>query len=232
MANIDPTACREYLYKDFIQNSLKDGNIPVAFIAKCIEDGVIDCHDDEIILALERSLGIRINPKVPPTIKAGFTGGAVGSGKTAPNVGGFSGMRRKQSPVMSSAIPPCLKEIPQREMFRQTVEEMDKRIKGSHSHAMEFKNFPKTILYDARNTWATPELFRTLASAPNFEIDRLRAAMYPATMSYCERMFEENGRTYMVPYVTVMEKFNQYGETVFRKGENYYKGGVVRRREG
>lgn len=183
MANIDPTVCREWLHKDFVQNRLKDGNIPVVFIAKCVEEGVIDCHDDVIILALEQSLGTRINPKVAPTIKAGFAGAAARSGKTGSDTGGFGGMRRKQSPVMGSAIPPCLKEIPGQEMFRALVTE------------------------------------------PSYAVDRLRAAMYPATMSYCERMFEENGRTYMVPYVTVMEDFDQDGNTRFVKGEDYYKGG-------
>lgn len=51
-------------------------------------------------------------------------------------------------------------------------------------------------------------------------VDKLRAAMYPALVSYCERTFTTSGRTYVVPYITVVNNCRNDGTQMYYKGKD------------
>lgn len=197
----------QVLRGETIQSALRQQRLPVAFLASCIETGVVDCHDKVLLAELERSLGRTIRPVTPPSIDSAEAARRVSSTAGMPVVGGTG-----------SGVPPFLQgSLPPQEMLRQSVAEMDARIAASE--VLQKKDFCGGILHAARRVWCTPELMRTLVADHSY-IDRLRAAMYPLLVSYCERIFEKDGRWYAVPYITIPQMDNKNGEQILRKGDD------------
>ena len=104
-------------------------------------------------------------------------------------------------PVIKTDLPGWMsRKLSKEEMYKMAVEETDKRIMGSH--ILQNKDFSVDLRL-AIEKWATPELFDYLSmKGPRAEAE-LRAAMYPLNVGFCHRIFEADGRSWMVPYITV-----------------------------
>lgn len=204
MATGDSSNYIEALRSSWVQNALSNREIPTEFLATCIEAGIVNIADEALLFEIEKSAGRRIKPMNPPTTD-------LSKQASSPSA-------RQNGPVMGSAKPPCLRNLPTNEMYRQAVAEMDAAM--ASSKILDDKHYPKCIVHNARRVWCTPGLMRTLVADPSY-VDKLRAAMYPATVSYCERTFEGNGRTYTVPYITIMEYCERDGIiNSLKKGED------------
>lgn len=198
---------------DYVQSALTNHMVPSAFVARCIEGGVIDCHDKALLSELERSIGQTIRPAKRPDFDA-----AEAARTAPPSQQGQRMVSTAGIPVVGG-VPPFLdKSIssPQ-EMLRRSVADMDARI--ASNTILSHKDFNTSIVFNARRVWCTPELMRTLVRDPGY-IDKLRAVMYPVLVSYSERVFEDGGRWYLVPYITVLKGFSLDGTRSYKKGED------------
>lgn len=208
--NLYPLALEKY--SSFIrsretQADLSNGKVPARLLAFCIERGLVDCNDKTILSELERSVGKPIRPLNPPQFDSAELA------RQLPRQSSTAGM-----PVVSSGTPPISDpSLSAPEMLRKSVAEMDARIAASE--ILKRKDFPESIKFNARKVWCSPALMRTLVRDPGY-IDKLRAAMYPVLVSYCERRFEDGGRWYIVPYVTVLDNFTNDGKYAMKKGEH------------
>lgn len=203
----------EALRGDMVQKALGNKQMPVQFLAYCIESGVVNVRDETLLFEIEKSIGRRLKPRFEPDMNLGD---ALGQSKASPaRVSSTKGM-----PVVGGAgsdKPPFARIASVGEMFSQTVKETDAKIAASP--ILKTKDFPSSIVHNARRVWCTPELMKCLLIDPSY-VDKLRAAAYPALVSYCERTFTENGRTYMAPYITVINYLNTDGTLMFHKGDD------------
>lgn len=197
------------LWNHTTQSALQNKQMPTPLLADCIESGIVDVRDETLLFEIEKSVGRRLKPAVEPTVNLGNTQNQA----KAPSgrVSSTAGM-----PVVGGDKMPFDKNLSVDAMFRETVKEMDAKI--SSSSVLKTKDFPSSIEHNARRVWCTPHLMRALLMDPGY-IDRLRAA-YPALISYCERTFEKDGRTYMAPYITIINHLNTDGTLMFYKGDN------------
>lgn len=227
----NPSQYLEALRGDKIQAALRGKQMPTAFIAFCIEAGVLVCRDEALLFEIEKSVGRRLRPKVPPEMnladpssltKSNYSSSAYAElhSQGARKVSSTAGM-----PVVNTVGGnlPLERNLPTSAMYAQTVKETDAKMAASN--VLRKKNFTSSIVHNARKDWCTPELMRALVMDPNYA-DKLRAAAYPAIVSYCERTFMQDGHTYMVPYITVLDRFSSDGKWVPRKNDkpNEYKG--------
>lgn len=203
----------EALRGDKVQAALRGKMMPVAFLAFCIESGVVVCRDEALLFEIEKSVGRRLRPKIPPEMNL-----ADGSGTK--QVSSTKGM-----PVVNTTGGnlPLERNLPTSAMYAQTVKETDAKMAASG--VLLKKDFTSSIVHNARKDWCTPELMRALVLDPSY-VDKLRAATYPALVSYCERTFVKDGHTYMVPYITILDRFYNHGKWIPRKNDepNKYKG--------
>lgn len=187
-----------------VQTALRNGQIPTRFLAFCIESGVMDCHDETLLFEIEKSAGGRIKPRVQPSLN-------LGNPNQSSKVSSTAGM-----PFVNAdgGKPPFARLTSADEIYKETVREGNEKLNGD----VISKDFKGCICYNARKDWCTPELMRCLLMDPGF-VHKLRAAMYPAVVSYSERIFKESGKTYMVPYITIIENISKLGNKTLNKEE-------------
>lgn len=203
-----PEEYKKFIESDMFKQQMSDGRLSVVALALLAEAGIIDIKDETLLFEVEKSVNRRVNPLNKPSMDI------LKDAKKEQRLSSTAGM-----PVVGSAKPPFLRNLPRAEMYAQTVKEMEDR--KAKSKVLFDKDFSRSIIHDARNVWCTPELMRTLVADPSY-FEKVRAAMYPATVSYCERIFENGGRTYIVPYITVL---NWHG-VLDRRGESSLKKGT------
>lgn len=94
----------EVLKSESVQSAFRSGNVPVAFLAQCIETGIVDCKDEALLFEIEQSFGRRLHPKNPPTVNMGAQSPNTRPVSTAgmPVVGGVKLPLEK-----TSLLPPC-----------------------------------------------------------------------------------------------------------------------------
>lgn len=204
------------LKSDATQSALKNKQMPTPLLADCIESGIVDCHDEGLLFEIEKSVGRRLKPAVEPSMNIENESQAKAS---SPRISSTKGM-----PVVKTGgdKPPLFaqdKPVPPDTMYRQVVADTDARL--ASDPILQRKALSPSILYNARQDWCTPELFKALVLDPPF-IFRLRAAMYPYLVSYCARTFPVGDKTYMVPYITVFNGSKEDGTTVLSKDRFSY----------
>jgi len=190
----DPSKYLEALHGDVVQRNLRNKLMPTNFLAFCIESGLMDCHDEALLFEIEKSVGQRLKPKNPPTMN-------LANAKHSPRISSTEGM-----PVVSGlgdGTLPFERNMSVNAMYANTVKEIDAKVISRATFEARF--FTDCIKYNARKDWCTPSLMRCLLMDPSY-VDKLRAAMYPAMVSYCERTFTDGGKTYMVPYITIIDE--------------------------
>lgn len=209
MAQEDYSKYLQNLKSDATQSALKNKQLPTPLLAYCVENGIVDIHDETLLFEIEKSVGRRLKPAVEPDRNIGNAK----SQAKAPSgrISSTAGM-----PVVGDNTPlfarPAL--VPADIMYKQVVAETDKQI--ASDPILQHKALSPSILYNAREDWCTPELFKALVLDPTF-VFRLRAAMYPYLVSYYERTFPIDGKTYLVPYITVFNGSREDGTTVLSK---------------
>lgn len=182
----------------------------VEFIATALERGSLDINDPILLKVLEQSLGKPIKPrnkmdptKMDPEYLMRVMAETVNNSVSAPkgNVVVSQEGKNVSMPVIKTDLPGWMsRKLSKEEMYKMAVEETDKKIMGSH--ILQNKDFG-TDLRLAIEKWATPELFDYLSmKGPRAEAE-LRAAMYPLNVGFCHRIFEADGRQWMVPYITI-----------------------------
>lgn len=194
-----------------VQKALENKEIPTPFLGSCIEAGIVDVHDETLLFELEKSVGKRLKPAVQPTMNIGNAQ----SQEKAPSTRVFSTTGMPVVKTDSDKMP-FERGLCGQEMFRKTVAEMDEKL--AEDITLKHKNFVKSALYNARKDWCSPDLMRALVMDDRY-VDKLKAAMYPLTVSYCERNFTDGGKTYRVPYITILDDFESDGSYMLRKGE-------------
>lgn len=208
-----PKGYIESLQSDFIQGYLKKKTIPTPFLATCIETGIVDVNDETLLFEIEKSCGQRLHPMHRPTTDLSRQPAPSGVSSTA----GMPTVNTGRDPDYN--LPPFLRDLPTLEMYQKTVEEMDRAMENSE--ILKHKYFVSSICHNARKVWCTPALMRTLVADRSYA-DKLRAAMYPATMSFCCRTFEDSkGRMYTVPYITILEEKGYSSKSkVLKRGDD------------
>lgn len=188
----------ETLHGNAVQKALENKSISTYFLAFCIENGIVDCNDEALLFEIEKSVGQRLHPKNPPTMNlASGNSGRVSSTVGMPVVGCVDGGLQGEGKL------PFEKNMPTEAMFQETVKVIDAKIASNCHFAARL--FNQCIKYNARKDWCTPELMKALLMDPSY-VDKLRAAMYPSMVSYCERIFTDGGKTYVVPYITIIDE--------------------------
>lgn len=210
----DKSKYLQALRGDMVQRNMRNKVVPVEFLAYCIEAGVLDCNDEALLFEIEKSFGRRLRPKHPPSMNLASDGGAqrVSSTEGMPVVSQFV------SGNVGDGKLPFERSMPTEAMFRETIRVIDEKIKSNIT--FRGRAFNECIKYNARRDWCTPELFKALLMDQSY-VDKLRAAMYPSMVSYCERTFTDGGKTYMVPYITILDKSTvgeKYGPLECEKG--------------
>ncbi len=175
-----------------VQSALGNKQLPVNFIASCLEAGVVDCHDKTLLTELEQSLGETIRPKVAPSVDYAEVA------RNAPRVSSTAGMPVVGGTGGGSSF--LQGSLPEQELYRQAVAETDARIAASS--ILQHKFLEYSILYNARKDWCSPILMRALVLDPTL-VHRLRAAMYPCLVSYTEHTYHIGDKWYLTPYITV-----------------------------
>lgn len=213
--NMNPDQYLQVLRGNTMRLALEKELVPAPFIVNCIEAGVIVCRDKTLLAELERAVGRTIIPRVAPDLDiAEEARNSVGRQTT--RVSSTAGMPvvGDKTPFFARPVP-----VPADMMYRQVVAETDARI--ASDPILRDKALSPSILYNARQDWCTPELMKALVMDTTF-VFRLRCAMYPYLVSYCERVFDVDGKTYLVPYITVFNGSQEDGTTVLSKGRFSY----------
>lgn len=186
----------EALRGDMVQRNLRNKVLPINFLAACIESGAMDCNDEALLFEIEKSFGQRLKPKKQPTMNLA---------KDAPSIRVSSTAGMPVVGASGDGTLPFEKSMPIGAMYAETVKTIDAKVVSKGT--FEGRLFNQCIKYNARKDWCTPTLMRCLLMDPSY-VEKLRAAMYPSMVSYCERTFTDGGKTYMVPYITITDESN------------------------
>lgn len=204
------------LRSDATQNALRNKQMPTPLLADCVESGIVDVHDETLLFEIEKSVGRRLKPAVEPTMN-------IGNAQNQTKAPSTRACSTKGMPVVKTGDKPPLfaqdKPVPADIMYRQVIADTDARL--ASDPILQHKALSPSILYNARRDWCTPDLMRALVLDPTF-VFRLRAAMYPYLVSYYTRTFPIDGKTYLVPYITIFNGSKEDGTTVLSKDRFSY----------
>lgn len=89
------------------------------------------------------------------------------------------------------------------QMYARTIKEKDAMIASNETYE---KFYWITNLEATCKEWCTPELFDYLELDFQQAFSEVRAAAYPIIVSYNEKIFEDNGKYYRVPYLTFSDE--------------------------
>ena len=187
-----------------------DATFNLGLLVKSIEKGLLDINDPLLLRVLEQSFGKPITPRnkpdptrMDPDYLMQRMSASINNQTSVPkgNVVVSQEGKNVSMPVIKTDLPGWMsRKLSKEEMYKMAVEETDKRIMGSH--ILQNKDFSVDLRL-AIEKWATPELFNYLSmKGPRAEAE-LRAAMYPLNVGFCHRIFEADGRNWIVPYITV-----------------------------